>query len=159
MKKDLTKEELLTLLEEHSDEVVAVVFKNVHEETTTVYASGSDPVMQLPDDLRGKLIPKYQNAFKKAFDQNLLCYKNGRIKSFFRSPGALAYFLGRCFSGDKPCKVLKYRVWKRGDIPFPATGLNALFGKKNIWELRRNNSENKNFHDFEVVDNLFVEDD
>jgi len=131
-----------------------IVIKSVKTEIITTTVSGVDPVALLPLGLQRKLI--HRAAFRRAFDEGYLCVENGRIVSQFGSPWALAYFTGRCFSNDKSRKILKHRVWVKGDRAYPATELNALFGMRNLREIRKSHLKNEIPEWFECVDNLFV---
>jgi len=109
----------------------------------------------MSDKLLEKLI--HEEAFNLAYEKNFLMIKNGVLISRFGEPFALAYFCGRAFCNDKPKKVLKRRVWVKGNREFPAKELNALFRKKDLRELRRNHLDCEIPDWFEDIDNLFIE--
>jgi len=112
--------------------------------------------MVLPHDLRCKLIFDKREGFWRAFEWGFLVIEDGKVVSRFSTPATLAYFLGRCFSNDRSLKMHNHRVWKKGDRPFPAKALNAFFGVRNLWELRRDHIKNEIFEWTEEVDNLFI---
>jgi len=131
-----------------------IIIKSVTTEITTTSISGDDPVVLLPIGLQHKLI--HRAAFRRAFEQGMLCVENGAIVSQLGSLKALTYLLGRLYSNDRSRKVANRRVWVKGDRAFPATELNALFSTRNLRGVRNFHLNNEIPQWFETIDNLFV---
>lgn len=147
-------EEVISLLRNLDGKNFSLNITINQTEETTLCKDADDPVMLLPEELKRKLI--HRAAFRRAFIEGCLCIEDGKIVSRFRTPAALAYFLGRCFSNDKSVKQCKFRVWTRGDREFPAAALNRLFGMTDLREIRKNHIKNKIPAWFKEIDNLFV---
>lgn len=147
-------EEAISLLQNLDGKNVSFNITVNQTKETTLCSNVDDPVMLLPKDLKRKLI--HRAAFRRAFSEGYLCIEDGEIVGRFRTPAALAYLLGRCFSNDKSMKQLNYRVWVRGDREFPAAALNRLFGMTDLREIRKNHIKNKIPAWFKEIDNLFV---
>jgi len=142
------------MTEEEKASICQIIVNTIQTGNATSSIEGIDPVMLLPQGLRSKLI--HRAAFRRAFDKGFLCVENGTVVSQFGSPWALAYFTGRCFSNDKSRKMLKSRVWEKGNRPYPATELDAFFRTRNLRVIRKYHLNNEILEWFEEIDNLFV---
>ncbi len=151
---NVTEEQIELFLEKHSGELATIIIEHIQTKSTALLNCNADPLSYLPEELKRKLI--HRAAFRRAFIEGCLCIEDGKIVSRFRTPAALAYFLGRCFSNDISMKQCKFRMWIRGDREFPAAALNRLFGMTDLREIRKNHIKNKIPAWFKEIDNLFV---
>lgn len=147
-------EEVISLLQNLDGKNFSLNITISQTEETTLCKDADDPVVLLPRELKRKLI--HRAAFRRAFTEGFLAIEEGEIVSRFRTPAALTYFLGRCFSNDKTIRQCSLRVWTKGDREFPATALNRLFGTTDLKEIRKNHLKNKIFAWSKEIDNLFV---
>lgn len=151
---NVTEEQIMTFLENHRDELASVILKcDCKVAKLSSNNEVSDPVALLSPNLRKKL--RHKAAFRRAFEIGLLCVEKGVVEYHFESKSELAYFCGRVFSNDKSQKILRHKVWVKGNYAFPATELNEFFCVTNLRQLRHNSIKNKFFDNFEEVDNLF----
>lgn len=145
--------EQLVELRHRSDVTIYIEQETVEAHIKDVSARTIDPVMLLPDELRGML--HHRAAFRRAFECGYITYKGGRFVSKFSSVYKLAYFLGRCFSNDKigMHSKNKYIV---GQFTFPAAELERAFGLENLKKSRQGAMKRKNFRCYKFIDSLFV---
>lgn len=151
---NVTEEQIELFLEKHSGELATIIIEHIQTKSTALLNCNADPLSYLPEELKCKLI--HRAAFRRAFTEGFLAIEEGKIVSRFRTPAALTYFLGRCFSNDKTIRQCSLRVWTKGDREFPATALNRLFGTTDLKEIRKNHLKNKIFAWSKEIDNLFV---
>lgn len=152
---NVAKQQIMTFIEDHRDALASMILKcDCKVAISSFNNEVSDPVALLSPKLRKKL--RHKAAFRRAFEEGLLCVENGVVEYHFESKCELAYFCGRVFSNDKSQKILRHKVWVKGDYVFPATELNEFFGVTNLRQLRHNSIKNKFFDTFDEVDNLFV---
>lgn len=108
-------------------------FRKFLEEATPTEVKAEE---NLPPELRDRL--KNKKAWRKACERRYIWY-DGKRWRFSVEKVRLAYICGRCFSND--CR--KGGKWKGGDVSFPGTLLEAVFGVDCLIQSRANGLEKK----------------
>jgi len=121
------------LLEEHATEIMKWAeekCKSIKPEEVEEILLG-DPIKRLPKELSIKL--KNRRAFRRAYRNGLISYKQGVWYSHFNNTSHFSYFCARCFCED----YLERGVLKRGNSNFPASPLQKTFRVGNMKDSRK----------------------